>query len=946
MGNTIRRQPVTFDIPDAPDYKYLNITDFRGLHQSDNPFVVNPNTASDCLNVYVDENNALSTRPRLEEKLKFETPLIDSFISVYNLFDGYLVHGLTNDNIGVLYRVSSNGTEHLIAEGTATVPIAKVCVFEQDGRIYLAGAGQYSFIENDELDSVVGYVPERRVQSTTLSGDTVWTDLEPLNAFSDEYKDIVYWDGVKNTIPTETIDVEVVNDAFEKLPDMPKEMADYVLADQGSLPSAGWNAAKPYFDGSILGYRSSSYGSPFIEAHTLFYIWFDKINREWRMITRTIPASIGEPMAYMVPDKKRLFLSAGNGTYVCDVVDDGFVIEQITTASYLTVVSNLGHHLAYDDSNGNRHLYYVDNNRVFTDKGVFSITQSTGEAGALFIDDTTGYGVVEVVQGNRAYDSVLYGFDANTLEISTDALFDGQKVSTSGALNHYDILKWVPGTNAIQIPTSDKSSIVVYNMIGLTTADTKTINFPRRFASSPGFTGVSNNILGLTSDFETRYELTRNEDTHKITTFVGATAKGSDYYDAKIKLEDVDEMFDEFSVVMPEYLLCLVTASSITVYLKKQSPQVSIVKKLSVTDSIWDNYIASKEAILNAKLVTRFQNNVWFASGNVTVRTINNDPTYIGVNTLNYNGEAESEITGFNLLSDTSMVAYKKDRLYLISYGEVLDNVYDYIYTETKNTVGNNAFGATIVTTLTETPLQISYDGVFTLNQLKNVQSNDRICVSLTEAINKKWLSESDALIDNALTLNRLNWTYVILRDDEITKVYLLDNRTSSWYYWELPIKTLAAFTKDNEALFVDYDGRVYRMTTQDIINEFNSDVTEYYDHGEKLIPWKWKTQILPFNTLNYSKRLISTTFMVTDTDWSDMCSLNYKFNVYRKLMTESDLNTIENKLNYILSTTKRTPIARFNFLQIELSNVDSLDHNKLKLVGLGLKYTLLGGLM
>ena len=73
MGNTIRREPVTSKIPASPDYKFLNITDFRGLDVSDNPFILKTNTASDLLNVYVDEDNALSTRPRLEKnKYKIE----------------------------------------------------------------------------------------------------------------------------------------------------------------------------------------------------------------------------------------------------------------------------------------------------------------------------------------------------------------------------------------------------------------------------------------------------------------------------------------------------------------------------------------------------------------------------------------------------------------------------------------------------------------------------------------------------------------------------------------------------------------------------------------------------------------------------------------------------------------------------------------------------------
>ena len=108
--------------------------------------------------------------------------------------------------------------------------------------------------------------------------------------------------------------------------------------------------------------------------------------------------------------------------------------------------------------------------------------------------------------------------------------------------------------------------------------------------------------------------------------------------------------------------------------------------------------------------------------------------------------------------------------------------------------------------------------------------------------------------IENIKTLNRLYWTYVIIprQDKNNTWIYLLDNRTNSWYYWELPIVTVNAFAKDNRAEFVDTDGNIYYLTTTDIKNKaFESDlVTDYYDAGKQLIPWHWQSQILPLGTI------------------------------------------------------------------------------------------------
>ena len=119
--------------------------------------------------------------------------------------------------------------------------------------------------------------------------------------------------------------------------------------------------------------------------------------------------------------------------------------------------------------------------------------------------------------------------------------------------------------------------------------------------------------------------------------------------------------------------------------------------------------------------------------------------------------------------------------------------------------------------------------------------------------------------------------------------------------------------------------------------------VTDYYDDEEQIIEWRWVSQILPMNTINYRKRLINTTFIMTDTDSLDHYGLTYKFRVYRKLANESNPTTISNSMNYVTSVTKKTSISRFNFLQLELSNIpNNLSENKLRIIGLSFKYVLL----
>ena len=164
MGTTIRRQPVSHNIPASPDYKFLNITNFGGMSVSSNPFVVSSNTASDCMNVYVDEDNALSTRPRLQPKYDL-LKLIGASASfktlgVYDLHDGYLLHGVDGGEYSMYkFEEDSNGlySPHLITGDD--IPTQRCKIFEQNEQIYLLDGVRYRVIKDLVVRDPESYVP-------------------------------------------------------------------------------------------------------------------------------------------------------------------------------------------------------------------------------------------------------------------------------------------------------------------------------------------------------------------------------------------------------------------------------------------------------------------------------------------------------------------------------------------------------------------------------------------------------------------------------------------------------------------------------------------------------------------------------------------------------------------------------------------------------------------
>lgn len=346
----------------------------------------------------------------------------------------------------------------------------------------------------------------------------------------------------------------------------------------------------------------------------------------------------------------------------------------------------------------------------------------------------------------------------------------------------------------------------------------------------------------------------------------------------------------------------------------------------------------------------RFDNNYFFYGGdNKLYITDNNNPTFV-TRSLQL-GKTDDPVTDMLLIAYDTAMAFKEKNMYVIQ-PIATDGVYGYQGIEAKSTVGAVSPQAAIISPLTETPLYVGLTGVYAIQSLKNVQSTDKISVLYSEAITNLKDSEGnlkfmdDLKKKNIISTKRLYWSLFVSPDEETSNIYLLDDRTASWFVWTMPVKIIGCWAEEDVIYLADNNGKVYDLSKTDIINKYNPNVTEYYDDGGKLIDWYWKSQILPMGTINYSKKLIDTTFILSDTDCMDEYGLNYKYRIFRKSATETKETTIQNDINYVQSTTKRTLIPRFNFIQLELSNIeDDLNNNKLRLIGLGLKYVLLEGL-
>lgn len=1004
MGTTIRRQPLSFPIPASPNYQFLNITDFGGLNVSSNPFVVSSNTASDCLNVYVDEDNALSTRPRLQEKYDLMTLAgLDSshkVVNIYNLHNGYLLHTIKNGN-GYMYRFEEeNGVlkSPTIITGTG-IPLKKCELFEQNGNIYLLTGDGYKNIIDDKLSDVIGYVPTTTIGkfskksvknddgTTSIEVNPAGESYESLNLLSDKFKETYFWDG---TWSTESLiqyeDDELENNYVENeqvvMYDFTGEQIYTVQIIQALRELFNNPEGKKYFFCWLPEYVdrfgseyvilaldkfnkmivSETFGVPFTVMPT------STIDMEHRMVCSDNGLSVayvswnealGQPRLGYICVRPSItsdfkWCSSGFGPY--DETEIGFY-PSTSTGKYFTISPD-GRVISWRSSETKVEYYYFED-----------LESSSTYNG--YILDCTDYdinfissGIYSLVYATRSADdfNVISSIKHGTLRRAvTDS---GNIVLPPGATENLNIwtasekctsarLKLLPGSIRYYISmtiVNSSDDVFSKSLILKTSAHGDEDVVVAQSTTSDKWAN-----LNFMYDNDRSYMYFQNDDgsiTGRFNTEKGEDISANLPITAKIINASISNNIIYSNDALVEYNWAYTKSSLL---FNDNEPKLILIRNVNnIKTESAEEHTKIKSEIQKATLFERFDNNTWFASKNYTFHTEYNDTTYIPLSSYNDLGEDFEDITGLSIVNDNVLATYKRNRIYIITPVTV-GSQETYSYTETKNVIGNDVPGAPILTILTEMPTIVSYDGIYALNQLENVQSSDRITTLISESINPRWLKESVDDVNSCLTLNRLYWTYYILphkkvgdEGDDYTKVYLLDNRTQQWYYWELPVYVTNAMVKDNKTHLIS-DGRVYTLETSDLIHEYNPDVTEYYDgvDGEKkIITWFWNSQILSLNTINYSKKLVDTTFILTDTDTQDEYGLDYSFKAWRKSVSETNATTISNNIHYVQSTTKRTMIPRFNFIQIRLSNTsEDLDNNKLRLVGLGLKYVLLEGL-
>ena len=1033
MGTTIRRQPNLTALPKKVTPHYENIINFKGLHITDNPFTAEASSASDLLNVYIDDTNALTVRPRLEKEGITLINTDETLIKAFKSDLGWLVCYKKNNDYKLRFVGSSGDfAEITISEnvqltaptayfengdlldfqflGTViygSAPPAQEYAQYSSGCGFLFDGGQIKVIRGvhnggyqcDYL-SEIAYAPLTQV-GYDFSTDTS-AEAQPYNSLTTRYRvshnkpsnvanvneQLIGSSGVLHFADGSEAAVEYLDkkdligkyikhqrtldctftkmavsnngqyiygiDAATKMVKYSKNFGEtFAFLEVSSKNSDPTNDKIIWTNVYAKRIWTNDDGTTLLvqDDNNIFHIYrnFVELSVTWDMPTVTNNAyDYDNCFVCLSNDGKNFLVDLRNSTLHQTIV----LVNDIASSRYLvdtsanSETSEVGVYKCYNNVFCGFYNTKVLDNNIYKDQPIIVIHDiAENKTGTLTCTlSNVKLKLADVFQ----YDTNKFGFIADS---------DGEPPNYVTSMHINYIYYWV-------VEYSSSSSALIITM--LLTGAPKRINI---YNSGIGAQKLIISTKCLYFDnilYCFSFEGNSLFRTHTFT------------ITNEYQLDNAVQVNSGFPSTTPVDSVYLTTSGCIYFLAGAYSNELY---SNNAYDTQW--FVENKNRTLDdynktqkASLFTFFNNSLCISKDNVigfsgVDEKGNQRYDYIPEDKIFIVGNTKDYITGFNIVSDDCLVAYSTEHIFLITPIQLTRNdavIKTYNITECKAEQGNIPFGQTINAPLTSLPIQINKDGVFGLVSLTNVYTADKVASLISEKINDKFLKED---ITTALVSKQKNWVVIFIPGD-ITHVYVYDDRTAEWFYWELPINVKTVYNDDTNLYAVGINGILYKFTPKEKIVPINIDdaVTLYYDdvyvegadncfdaygvQGKNIV-WYWTSQTIPLNSVSYAKQLNKTTFIVADSDAADGYAFNYSIKGWRKKRTLVKSSDLDGTVYSIQATTKRTNINRAHFIQLTITNAMLENHQlmlnktlktdidtndqKVRLIGVSMKY-------
>lgn len=360
----------------------------------------------------------------------------------------------------------------------------------------------------------------------------------------------------------------------------------------------------------------------------------------------------------------------------------------------------------------------------------------------------------------------------------------------------------------------------------------------------------------------------------------------------------------------------------------------------------------------NINRVSRFNNNFvfWSTKSNIVYFTRYNDPTYIPASYYEAYGGANG-VKGVLRISDEYLAVLKEDQAYITW---TKDNLF--YSNELRVHTGCSQEEACIVCNYSNLPIMVNNDGVWSLGQSSSVNYQDTVFGSISDRIDKGF---TEYLPDKYVLHNHKYYTYIGYNRDESGIIWMYDNRINMWFKWVLPI-TITDFIEIDDVTYIvsTYSNKYNELYRLDPYGKQVDDDVQYLDEvhrtnpNYKNITWKWVSQPLPLNTLNFKKRIKYLKLIFANKYESDHITFKYWFRTYTQTEYPTNPRTYTTEITTLKTQKLKPRIPKFDFLQIILESNNDSDqfedgvgdtvsttlNDKIGFVSIALNYLLLEG--
>lgn len=359
--------------------------------------------------------------------------------------------------------------------------------------------------------------------------------------------------------------------------------------------------------------------------------------------------------------------------------------------------------------------------------------------------------------------------------------------------------------------------------------------------------------------------------------------------------------------------------------------------------------------------VSRFNNNFvfWSTKSNTVYFTRYNDPTYIPASYYEAYGGANG-VKGVLRISDEYLAVLKEDQAYITW---TKDNLF--YSNELRVHTGCSQEEACIVCNYSNLPIMVNNDGVWSLGQSSSVTYQDTVFGSISDKIDKGF---TEYLPDKYILHNHKYYTYIGYNRDESGIIWMYDNRINMWFKWVLPI-TITDFIEIDDVTYIvstysNKNNKYNELYRLDPYGKQVDDDVQYLDEVHRTNPkykninWKWVSQPLPLNTLNFKKRIKYLKLIFANKYESDHITFKYWFRTYTQTEYPTNPRTYTAEITTLKTQKLKPRIPKFDFLQIILESNNDSDqfedgvgdtvsttlNDKIGFVSIALNYLLLEG--